>query len=200
MLVLAVAALDPARLPPIDQCATDRSFVAFRAALQRTIAQRDVAALLKVVADDVEASLGGHAGKADFIALWGLQRPRSSKLWSELGSALRIGCTLRAGVATAPSMADQLSGERDAFETRIALPGAVLPKGPSERRPAIASLDWDVLTLDGPSDGGSWIKVTLDDGRGGYVRDAMARSPIDYRAWFHKRRGHWQMAGFLAGD
>ncbi|MEO6256550.1 MAG: SH3 domain-containing protein [Sphingomicrobium sp.] len=199
-LVLAAAALGSARLPPIDQCATDRSFVAFRAALERTIARRDAAALLKVVADDIQASLGGDSGKADFIALWGLKRPLSSKVWDELGSALRIGCSLRGGVATAPWMADQLGGDRDAFETRIALPGAVLRKRPSERSPAIARLDWHVLTLSGPWNGGAWVKVTLDDGRGGYVRDALARSPIDYRAWFRKRRGRWQMEGFLAGD
>lgn len=156
-------------------------------------------ALLSVVADDVHASLGGHVGKQDFIELWGLKQPRTSKVWKELGDALRLGCSMRSGVATAPSMEDQI-GDRDAFETRIALPGAVLRARPSDRSPAIARLEWHVLTLRGTWDGGPWVRVRLDNGRSGYVRDALARSPIDYRAWFHKRGGRWVMAGFLAGD
>jgi hypothetical protein len=200
LLALAAASLSPARLPPVDQCASDRSFGEFRSALQRTIARRDVAGLLAVVADDIHASLGGHIGKKDFIELWRLKQPLSSNVWKELGGALRLGCSMRAGVATAPSFEDQLDGDRDAFETRIALPGAVLRRRPSDRAAVVARLNWHLLTVDGPWDGGSWVRVKLDDGRRGYVRDAMARSPIDYRAWFRKRGGRWEMAGFLAGD
>ena len=199
LTVLAAAALGAARLPPVDQCGSDKSFVEFRTGLRRIIARRDATALLTVVAKDIHASLGGHIGKKDFIDLWGLKRPRHSKVWDELGSALRLGCSMNAGVATAPSFEAQL-GERDAFETRIALPGAVLRRRPADRSPVIARLSWHVLTLDGPWDGGSWVKVKLDDGRRGYVRDALARSPIDYRAWFRKHKGRWQMEGFLAGD
>jgi len=200
MLLLALAAASMGRLPPVDQCASSRSFAEFRTALRRTIARRDTAALLAITADDIHASLGGHIGKKDFIELWGLKQPRGSKVWKELGDALRFGCSMRAGVATAPSFEDQLGGDRDAFETRIALPGAVLRKRPVDNSPAVARLQWHILTLDGPWDGGSWVKVKLDDGRRGYVRDALARSPIDYRAWFRKRGRGWEMAGFLAGD
>jgi hypothetical protein len=200
MLALAAASLSQARLPPVDQCASDPSFVEFRTALRQMIARRDAAALLTVVADDIHASLGGHIGKQDFIELWGLKQPRSSKVWRELGNALRLGCSMNAGVATAPSFEAQLSGDRDAFEIRIALPGAALRKRPSDRSPAVARLNWHVLTFNGPWDGGSWVNVKLDDGRRGFVRSDLARSPIDYRAWFRKQGGRWQMAGFLAGD
>lgn len=199
LLVLAAAALGPSRLPPVDECTSDASFVEFREELRRTIERHDAAALLAIVADDVHASLGGHVGKKDFIDLWGLNRPRTSKVWKELGEALRLGCTMRDGLATVPSMEDQI-GDRDAFETRIALPGAVLRARPSDTGRAIARLDWHVLTLRGAWDGGSWVRVRLDDGRSGYVRDALARSPIDYRAWFRRRAGKWRMEGFLAGD
>src|SRR5687768_10955363 len=187
LLALAVAGLGPARLPPVDQCASDRSFVEFRTALQRTITVQDSASLLKMVADDIHGSLGGHIGKADFIELWDLKRPSRSKVWKELGEALRLGCTMNAGVATAPSFQDQLSDERDAFETRIALPGAVLRKRPNHRSPAVARLKWHVLTVRSPWNGGAWVAVKLDDGRSGFVREVMARSVIDYRAWFRKR-------------
>ena len=199
LLTLAAAVL-PTQIPPVDQCTADPSFVQFRSELRRTIAKRDTDALLKVVADDVHASLGGHIGKKDFIELWQLDRPMSSKVWKELGDALRLGCTMSNGVATAPSFEDQLGGDRDAFETMIALPGARLLRRPNDGASVVANLKWNVLTMREAWDGGPWIAVRLDDGRSGFVRRALARSPIDYRAWFRKREGKWRMEGFLAGD
>ena len=200
MLWIAVAAAAGSlRLPPVDQCARDPSFVEFRASLQRTIARRDVNALLAVVADDVHASLGGHVGKADFVELWDLQRPDRSGVWKELSTALSLGCALRDGLASAPSLEQQL-GERDAFETRLARPGAVLRARPDAKSRLIARLHWHVLTLRGEWDGGRWVQVRLDDGRSGYVEERLMRSPLDYRAWFRTRGGKWVIEGFLAGD
>ena len=198
-LTLAAAVL-PTQVPPVDQCIADPSFVQFRSDLRRTIARHDTDALLKVVADDVHASLGGHIGKKDFIELWDLKGPRTSKVWKELGDALRLGCTMSNGVATAPSFEDQLGGDRDAFETMIALPGARLLRRPNDGASVVANLKWNVLTMREAWNGGPWIAVRLDDGRSGFVRRALARSPIDYRAWFRKREGKWRMEGFLAGD
>jgi len=198
-LFALAAAVSDARLTPIDQCARDPSFVEFRTSLRRTIARRDAKALLAVVADDVHASLGGHVGKRDFIELWNLDQSRSSRVWMELGTALRLGCAMRDGLASVPSLEQQL-GERDPFETRLALPGAALHASPGNGSRVIARLEWHVLTLRGQWDGGPWVRVRLDDGRTGYVREALARSPLDYRAWFRKRGGRWVMEGFLAGD
>ena len=187
-------------MAPIDRCTDDKGFVQFRSELRRIVARRDTRAMLSVLADDVHASLGGHIGKQGFIELWGLEKnARSSLVWKELGDALRFGCTMRSGVATAPSFGDQLSEDRDPFETFVALPGALLRERKSDGSPAVARLNWHVLTLE-KWDGGSWVGVKLDDGRSGYVRESMIRSPIGYRAWFHKRGGRWKMAGFLAGD
>ena len=200
LLALALAAASPpARLPPIDQCAADAGFVQFRNELRHIVASRDERRLLAIVADDIHASLGGHVGKKDFIELWGLGGKGVSRVWAELDEALRLGCTMRDGLATIPSMEDQI-GNRDAFETRVALPGATLRSRPSAGGRALARLDWHVLTIDTPWDGGRWLHVSLDDGLTGYVYEPMARSPIDYRAWFRNRRGKWVMEGFLAGD
>jgi hypothetical protein len=202
MLVLGIAlalANPPARLPPIDQCKADADFVQFRNDLRRIVTRRDERRLLAIVADDIHASLGGHVGKKDFIELWGIGKTRDKKLWAELDEARRLGCTMRNGLATIPSMENQI-GDRDVFEARIALPGATLRSAPSAEGRALARLDWHVLTLRGPWNGGRWLHVRLDDGRTGYIYEPMARSPIDYRAWFRKRDGKWVMEGFLAGD
>lgn len=202
MLLLAIAAaVSSARMPPVDQCMADKSFVQFRADLRRIIESRDTKGLLSIVADDVHASLGGDVGKKDFIQLWSLDKnSRGSLVWRELGDALRFGCTMRSGVATVPSFGDQFDADRDPFETFVALPGAILRQRKSDRSGVVARLRWDVLTLRGQWDGGPWVGVRLDDGRKGYVRETKIRSPIGYRAWFEKRGGRWKMAGFLAGD
>jgi len=198
-LVFAALASPPDRLPPIDQCTADHSFVAFRTELMQILARRDAQGLLRIVADDVHASLGGDVGKRDFIALWDLQRPRSSKVWGELGTALQLGCTIRGGIATVPSLGGQV-GDLDPFETFVAMPGARLRARPHARARLLGRLDWHVLAQVGTWDGGPWLHVRLVDGRSGYVFEPMVRSPIGYRAWFEKRGGRWVMAGFLAGD
>ncbi|HJR83272.1 MAG TPA: hypothetical protein VJ775_05030, partial [Sphingomicrobium sp.] len=136
LLALMAAVATPSRLPPVDECKDDRTFVQFRASLRRTIDARDSKTLLSLVADDVHASLGGHVGKSDFIELWGLKQPQTSRLWKELEAALRLGCSMKNGVATAPSFEDQLGGARDPFETLIALPGTVLHRAPSDKSPS----------------------------------------------------------------
>jgi hypothetical protein len=202
MMGIAIAlAIGAARIPPVDQCTRDRPFVQFRSELRRTVAKRDAEALLKVVADDVYASFGGYIGKKDFIELWKLGRnPRQSHVWQELGKALELGCAVAGDARVVPSFEIQLGGDRDPFETRIALPGAILRASPSDRSAAIARLNWQVLTVSEPWDGGAWVRVKLDDGRTGYVREGMARSVIGWRAAFHKRGGQWLMTSFVAGD
>ena len=67
---------------------------------------------------------------------------------------------------------------------------------------AIATLSHTILRLGG--DRGypqaPWTAVVLADGRAGHVDARFVRSPIDYRAWFTRRDGRWQLTMFLAGD
>ena len=202
MIGIALAlAISATRLPPTDQCIADQSFVQFRSELQRTVARRDSAALLRLVADDVYASFGGHIGKADFIDLWDLRKqPEHSRIWRELGGALKLGCAIQGDARVAPSFDAQVDPARDPFETRVALPGAVLRQGPNDGSRSLATLDWHLLTLTEAWEGGPWVHVRLDDGRSGYVREAMARSVIGYRAAFEQRGGKWLMTSFVAGD
>ncbi len=45
-----------------------------------------------------------------------------------------------------------------------------------------------------------WVGVTTPAVDSGYVKESMLRSPIDYRFWFDKRDGRWNLAGWAAGD
>ena len=205
-LLLAAAPEDARvhRLPPVDQCAADPSFVAFRNDLLAAIARRDRDFVLAAITDDIEVDFGGGAGRQDFFSTWELYRPATSGLWDELGRALSLGCAHdgRSGNYYAPSMflADEEVFE-DPFTAAVAIrPGAELRSGPDAASPVVATLDWDVLTVPEWDPDSGWQRVTLADGRSGYLRAEDLRSPIDYRAAFQRIGGRWRMTAFIAGD
>jgi hypothetical protein len=201
-LSFLIAAAEPQALPPVDQCASDPSFVQFRERLREAIAARDSAHLLSVVADDIRISFGDTGGREDFVRMWELGRPATSRLWDELGEALRLGCApSEDGSFWAPSLGQQLSEEEDPFSVVVAVrTGAVLREAPYANAAAVAPLAWDVLTVQ-PDDGADeWLPVTMRDGRSGFVHSSDVRSPLDYRAGFEKRGGSWRMITFVAGD
>jgi hypothetical protein len=206
LIALLIAAAPPAdssthRLPPIDECAADPSFAAFRDQLRLTIEQRDAAALLEIVADDIEVDFGGGAGRADFSRTWALDRPTASGVWDELAEALSLGCAGDgSGELYAPSMA-AVSMVEDPFEAAVVIrPGAELRAEPDAASPTLAALDWDIVTVPEWDSEGAWQRIVLADGRSGFVRSDDLRSPIDYRAAFRRLDGRWRMTAFIAGD
>lgn len=201
-LSLLIAGTSPQALPPVDRCASDRSFVEFRERLRAAIAVRDGGHLLSVVADDIRISFGDTGGRDDFIRTWGLERPAESRLWDELGEALRLGCApAEDGSVWAPSLGAQLSEEDDPFSVVVAVqPGAVLRAAPDANSAALAPLAWDVLTVGSDDGADEWLPVTMRDGRSGFVHSSDVRSPLDYRAGFEKRGGSWRLITFVAGD
>jgi len=204
LAISAAATALPPRMPPVDYCARDRSFAAFRTALNRAIARRDAAFILGIAADDIEYSFGDSPGRAGFARAWGLARPATSRLWRELGAALRLGCTRDDGDGFwSPSMS--VIGNEDLGEDYTLLlvavaPGAALRSGPSDSSRLVAPLRWDVVRLDEGATQGRWIPATMLDGRRGYIRRALFRGFGDYRAVFNKRHGRWRMTAFVAGD
>ncbi len=200
--LLLGAAPVPDRRPPIDPCAADASFVAFRDDLVRAIARRDDGHVLSVVADDIVVNFGGGAGPADFSEAWRLERPETSPLWDELGIVLGLGCAREEdGSLWAPSLYRQLDDQEDPFSAGIAVrPGTRLHAAPDSGSPALATLDWDVVTIQSDDGADDWLAVALSDGRRGYVEAAAVRRPVDYRAGFAKVDGRWRMIVFVAGD
>lgn len=199
-LPLLLAAAEPLRLPPVDSCAADPSFDAYRSELRSAIARKDREAVLAAVADDIVIDFGGGAGRAAFARAWRLDAPQSSPLWAELDSVLELGCTTDGDALVAPSLFAQLPEDADAFESLLAVKrGTALRSRPQDDAPAVAPLDWHLLTLHGDTEDG-WMRASLADGRSGYIRREHVRSPLDYRAHFRKIGGRWRMTSFVAGD
>jgi hypothetical protein len=193
------------RLPPVDRCASDSSFVTFRGQLRGAIARRDATALLSMVSSDISYSFGDEPGREGFVRAWGLERPAQSDVWRQLGAVMALGCDRDGnGALWAPSMSlpDPDAPDDASYEGNVlALPGAVLRAEASDRAPVIARLEWDVLMLtrdDHPES--AWAHAGLADNRQGYVLRSQLRSFTGYRAVFEKRRGRWLMTAFVIGD
>jgi hypothetical protein len=200
-LLLAIAAPDEAavRLPPVDECAADPSFVAFREELDVIIARRDVDGLLAIIADDAIFSFGGHEEPAGLVEWRGLDRPGESEMWDELETTLAFGCMVDAdAVLVSPSFFLQ-AGESDPFETYLAvIPEAPLLSAPRPDADTVARLDWDVLTWLGEE--GGMYRMRMADGRTGYAEPGSVRGLLDFRAGFARRDGRWRLVFFVAGD
>jgi hypothetical protein len=202
VLLLLASPSDRPRLAPVDQCSAVPRFAAFNRRLAEVIARKDVAGLLDLTDAKIQLSFGGDSGHKAMRRIWGLDKPATSKLWAELGEAMRLGCAVtEQGVAVAPSMSETLPESADAYETVVAVKAAILRAAPDEKARPIEMLSWDLLTAkEGIDEASGWTKVALKDGRTGFVRSSALRSPIDYRATFELKAGRWQITAFLAGD
>ena len=188
-------------LPPVDQCARNASFVHFREELGRIAWRRDTKAIMAVIDKKVQIDLGGGYGKRAFAEAWRLDRPQRSRLWNEIQTILRLGCTADNGTWLMPSLGDQLGADADPLETYVAIvPGAALRSAPSDHAAAVTRLRWDVLRLLEAVPDGRWLKVGLSDGRQGYVRQEQVRNPLDYRMVVERKNGAFRITAFLAGD
>jgi hypothetical protein len=196
----------PRYLSPVDQAASDPSFLAFRTELLAAIERKDVAAVEGVLAPDIKASFGGETGIADFHAMWRTRAP-DTELWSELGKVLRLGGSFdREGRFTAPYVFSRFPDDLDAFECLVVIGrGVALRAEPKADSALLARLGYEIVTAasqQGPEvvEGKAWHKVTAANGQTGYVAGDLLRSPLDWRAGFRKRDGAWRMEFFVAGD
>jgi hypothetical protein len=202
LLSLAAApAASPVRLPPVDECSADPSFAAFREMLQDSVARKDREAFLKLVDPQVAVNFGGDAGHAAFVRNWELDRPEASPLWQKLEDVLPLGCGLREGAASIPSLMTQFPEDGDPYEEVLTIgEGTSFYAKPDPASALVGKLDWELVRVTEWDEKTDWSKIALADGRTGYILHRQLRSPLDYRAVFEKRNGAWRMTAFLAGD
>ena len=190
---------------PVDEAVAQPDFFLFRARLQAAIARRDVDALLREVDPQVVASFGGdEPGIAGFRTLWALDAPATSPLWAELATVLALGGGFdEEGAFEAPYVSSEWPDDRDPFEY-VAIVGSDVRARAAEAADAevVATLAGYEIVARAEDDGSveAWTAIALPDQRVAYVDSRYARSPIDYRARFEKRDGHWRLTSFVAGD
>lgn len=188
------------RLPPVDESASDPSFLAFKVRLLAALQRKDVPALLRAVDPKVRTSFGEGDGIPTFRKHWKLDRPAQSKVWSELAAVLRLGVTRDETEFIAPYVFTKFPQTVDAYShAAVVRPAAVLRKSPSVSAPKVATLDYSIVVLLGQPVKG-WREVRTAEGTTGWLPEGDLRSPLDYRAFFEKRGGAWKLTAFVSGD
>ena len=203
-LATAHAATPSGPLEPRNECTTIRGLAELDAGLRKAAKDRDTAALLALVDDNIELDFGGGSGKAELT-----QRLTSPdyRLWDALDDTLKLGCgktIFEEGEAFAswPWYFHKDLGQRDPYETLIVTGrGVRLRSGPSLDSRIIGAVSWDyVFITEYPKEDDTFAKVTTKSGQSGYMAVQYLRSEVDYRLVATERDGKWVVTAFIAGD
>jgi hypothetical protein len=186
---------------PFDDAARDTSFLTFRDALLRTLAQRDTASLYAIVAPDIRVSFGPDNGIGAFREEW---RPGEddSEIWSVLDDLLRHGGRFTTpDLFIAPWTFFGLSDSLDAFEYLVVRDsGVIVRAAPDASAAVLARLSFEIVRAASTPAPEGWTAIMTGDGRLGYVDADRVRSPVGYRAGFERRDGRWLLVFLAAGD
>src|SRR6185295_8790595 len=191
-----------------DDCPQDASFLKFRNGLKAIIVRKDAKALMKIVAPNIKNSFGGDDGAVKFRKGWKPEDPKS-EIWPALSLVIEMGGNFDSKTAfSAPYVFSAFPSDVDGFTTVVVTKeGAVMRAKPKPDAAIVRRLDHDILTFIGDApkpqhEAGpdEWIEVKDAKGKQGFVPARDVRSPIDYRAYFEKKKGRWIMTSFLAGD
>jgi hypothetical protein len=201
LLAASPARALPPRLPPIDQCSSDASFVKFRKALEQAAARHDRVAFLAMLSPDVVVNFGGASGRDAFASEWSFDPSEYGNVWDLLETMLKMGCARSGGSRVIPSLLIQLEpfADEDLFDRRLLLPGARLFKEPGQQGSASETVPWSVARAINTG-GDLWTGVRLVDGRDGWISDDELYEPLGYRMTIDKRKGKWIITAFVAGD
>lgn len=188
-------------LKPVDTASKDPSFLAFRSQLLKTVERKDAQALLAVVNKNIHASFGMENGIEDFKKMWGLNKPATSQLWVELGKVLKMGGSFSNKTTfVAPYVFSEWPENQDAFENWAVIAKDVnIRAKPSTSAAVLKKVSYEILPIEF-SENEQWVTVKLAQGKKGYIASQYIRSSVDYRAFFEKINGRWQMTVFIAGD
>lgn len=204
LTIASVQAAPPTVLLPVDKAAQQADFLKFRTQLKGIIAKKDVKALLAIVNKNIHISFGEDNGIEAFKKTWHLSNPKTSALWKELSTVLNLGGNFTdKKTFVAPYVFSEWPEALDAFEY-IAIIGkdVRIRAAPNLTSAVLAKVSYallpQIINNNPPPKG--WERVKLADGKMGYVTAQYARSSVDYRAFFEKLNGQWQMTAFIAGD
>jgi hypothetical protein len=222
LILLAVcspAAIGQERfVTPVDEAAKDRSFLTFRTKLISAAEKKDVNHIISILDPKITASFGGHVGIKDFKTFWKID-DKNSEFWDEFLRVIKNGGRFsgegrnKMNEFAAPYLFTEMPDDLDMFEYYAIFGSNVnVREAPNTNARVITQLSYNIVKIDeeaavkrktGPGEWDwkyDWHKIESLGGVKGWVKAEYARSPIDYRAGFEKKRGVWKMVYFVAGD
>jgi hypothetical protein len=199
MLVLLPVVGFAEKLMPVDESASDPTFVEFKTRLLGAIQRKDITTLVSILDPEVRVKSDGESGVEAFRRYWQLDKLAPSRVWDELGTVLRLGATKDDSEFIAPYVFTRFPHTVDA-QTHFAVVRAAvdLRSAPSLTAPKVATLQHDIVQRIGVPKGG-WVEVRTEDKKTGWLQESDLRSPMDYRAFFEQKQGRWKITAFLNG-
>ena len=192
------------RLEPVDEAATDPSWVSFRKRLLAAVEKRDRKYVIAILDRNVRGSLGGKPGIAEFRKAWELDSANTT-LWQGLKSALFLGSAYTQREKgprelCAPYLLGKWPDEFDPHDHGAVITKDVLVKAaPSSDSRTLQTLSHDVVFVrdwevadQAAGARQQWVKVRVKSGDG-YVPEEQIRSPIEHSACFVKTESGWRM-------
>jgi hypothetical protein len=186
----------------VDEGSKDPGFMKFRQQLLEVARKRDIAALLRLTADDVQFS--GEEGKAKFASSY-LSDQHAPTVFKALDELLRLG-----GIFEGPDMfcapyTRCAIGSTNTHEAVILGERVPAYAAPSTEATVMEVLSCDIVRISGddipeiPTSSSGWSPVFLGQ-QWAFVEDKFVRLTGDWYAVFAKRGGQWRLIAFSAGD
>lgn len=198
------------KLSPVDEAATDASWISFKNRLLNGIEKHDKKIVLSVLDRNIRNNPETPRGIAEFRKQWDLDAD-DSPLWRKLSSALFLGGAYvkreKGGTEfCAPYVMAKWPDDIDPHNHGAIVSRDVLVKAaPSSDSATLQTLAYDIVVVtdwdvaDQAADVKQhWVKIKLKDGEG-FVPEEQIRSPIEHTACFVKTADGWRMIALLAG-
>ncbi|MFY7835180.1 MAG: hypothetical protein ACOVQ0_02700 [Novosphingobium sp.] len=191
-------ALAGIRYAPRDDCADKPGWPAFHKSLVTAIKARDAEAFAALATPDIALDYGGGSGTAELKKR--LADPEAG-LWQELSAILPLGCAVEGGLAAMPWVFWNVPEAVDSYNAMLVL-GDETPLREKPGSEAISPVGWFIVGIDPMSfdPKAKATRVTLDNGRKGWIETAKLRSLLDYRLIAEPKDGVWRITAFIAGD
>jgi hypothetical protein len=202
------------KLLPVDEGASDPTWVAFRNNLLAALRRGDRATLINIIDRNIVNGLEAPRGVTEFRKLWEIDTG-NDRVLRGLSASLNLGSAWHqqnqenkaARVLCAPYVPIKWPlNDVDPYDNgAIVVKDALIKGSPSHASETLGTLSFDIVGVRDweVADAESrlpqrWIKVN-HRGRDGYVPEEHIRSAIEHRACFAKSGNTWRMVEYVVG-
>lgn len=191
------------RLSPVDESTDDPTFLTFKKNLNEAILKHNSAFIKNILSDDVQYTFGADPNRQSaidgFMIYYNIGK--HAKFWNDLRGVIELGCTKSQDSFLCPYVYSKWPSQFDSFSYIV----TIKEKTPIRVKPqrlakTIRNAEFEILKLASNQKAKGWYAVELGDRKIGFVSQSDARSPIGYRAEFHKTLNSWKFKYFIAGD
>lgn len=194
------------KLPPVDEAASDASWIRFKKRLQAAIDSRDKQYLLSILDKNVRNQTEKTRGVAQFRRQWELDTPDTT-VWRELQTALQLGSAWFKREKGPRELCVPYLLAKWPFDVEPVNNAVVISREttmqaePSNTSAALGMLSYDIVAVsdwevdDKTDPRQKWVRIRHGN-RDGFVLEEHVRSPIEQAACFVKSGNGWRMTAF----